>query len=396
MSAENVISNEAPPSDAGSSGAPGGKKIEKSFKRNLMIIGGIFLVLAFVVVGFIFMKSKKTDKEKANVNVAISTNTRSNPEGEQMSPAMRDAVKQKLAQEQKTAADQGQSVYMPGELLESPQPVKPAQVVQYYPSTQAPVYQPNQDDIDRLARRRAGLERQLGSLLRIEGSGASGSVPARISFSGAASSAAPAQAAQQAAMAPSGAASGPAQVGVPLAVALDIVAAETASPIDNYKTGFASARIVSGKLAGAYLIGSITAKEDGLQISFNQMRLGQKSYAIDAIALDEKTSTNAMSANVDRRYLERWVIPVITAGVGGFAGAVARPTQTTQVGANGSPTVIDTQEVSAAQARAAGISASMGILQKEVGTEAAKPFQLKLDANTSIGILFRQNVLDRP
>lgn len=403
------ITNESPADGAG------GRKVDPGFRRNILIIGGGFAVAVALMFGMWMLRSGKADKTAGKVGVDLSQSTTGTgiPEGEQMSPAMREAIQAKQTQEREAAARSGQPVYLPPEVMESTQKINtPGGQASDNPALNAngqpaPVVL-SAEDLERLARRRAGLERQLGALLTVEEVGRQ--VPLRVVFtqpdvlakqnggnpgqSTSIQSTSFMQTGQSSqGIAPALVSQGPQQVQQVLINSLEIAAAEVASPVDTYKTNYASARIVAGKLAGAFLIGTVSQREDGLSIAYTQMRLGNHTYQIDAIALDEKTSTNAMDADVDRRYLQRWVIPVATAMVGGLASAASKVSTEVIFDKTGGAAGTATPAATGQQVRAAGVVSGMGILQKEVDKEAGKPFQIRLDANTPIGILFRQPVL---
>lgn len=399
---ETKISSEAPvemPGEQGSSSA--GRKVDPGFKRNMAIIGGVVGVAVIAIFAAFSMRSDKSNDQSGSVSMGMSSNATATNDQEPMSPAMRDAIQQKMMQEKAAAAKAGEKVFLNNEFVEKPVSIDPRQELQANnnqgPGAQgqgAPavaqviVYTPEEMEI--IARRKAGLERQVGSLLQTVD--LNRAVPARTTFSAVA-------AASQTAPGPGQANSTASPAGAPntasvrfnsneLVGGLEIVPAETASPIDSYKTNFASARIVSGKLAGAYLVGSISQQEDGLRINYTQMRFNGKSYAINAIALDEKTSTNAMAANVDYRYLQRYVFPVTTAVLGGFAAASSQVGSTTQTTGAGTGQEVVRPAPSLDQARAAGVTAGLGIVARQVEREATKPYQIKLEDRTFIGILF--------
>lgn len=376
----------------------GKHKVDPGFKRNIMIVGGAIGAAVLAIVFIFISSSSDKNKNKANVDVSLNQTSRSNGETE-LSPAMRESIRKKLEMEQKDAAANGQSVYMPKEILNTTKPInaaedaaKAAALTGQPQAVVQPIaaYVPTPEELDKLSRRRTGLERQLTQLVSIAEAGKIS--PTRINFTPSKETLAAAAAAAVGIGSANAAGSSTqaALVAKPFVQALEIVPAEVASAIDSYKTNYASARIVAGKLAGAFLIGAITQYEDGLQIQYKQMRLGNQYYAIDAISLDEKTSTNAMDGNVDRRYLQRWVIPVLTAGIGGFASANSKPGSL--VVPDGIGNLVSTPAATTEQARSAGIASGMSILQREVDKEAAKPYQIKLDANTPIGILFRAPV----
>lgn len=376
------IENEVPQDEPGSA-----RKIHPAAKRNLIIIGGVFGAAVILVVLLTMLRSNKDEKKTNDVNLNVNSAVVSNPNGDDLSPAMRAAIAQKLEEERQAAVASGQKVYIPPETLGKTQPVIEEKAAEHQPAVAGAIQSEplSPEDAERLARRREGLERQVGQLLA---SVPAGSTPARITFASLA-------AATPTTPAATGSAAGQPSVAAQatgdfLIDSLEIVAGEIASPIDTYKTSYASARIVAGKLAGAFLIGASKQQEDGLALSYSLMRFGGKTYKIDAIGLDEKTSTDAMDVSVDRRYLERWVIPVTVEAAGGFFKAISNPGSSILQTQNN--VVVETPASTTAQARSAGFAAGMGILQKEVAREAAKPFQITAPANTSIGILFRQPV----
>lgn len=378
------IENEMPQDEPGST-----RKIHPAAKRNLMIIGGVFGAAVILVVLLIMLRSNKAEEKTNDVNLDVNRAVIDNPNGDNLSPAMRAAIAQKLEEERKAAVESGQKVYIPPETLGSMQPVIDEQAAREQQPVAVGAVQSeplSPDDVERLARRREGLERQVAQLLATV---TPAIAPARITF---ASLAAAAPKTPAATGAPAGQPGDTTQAtGDFLIDSLEIAAGEIASPIDTYKTSYASARIVAGKLAGAFLIGASKQQEDGLALSYSLMRFGGKTYKIDAIGLDEKTSTDAMDVSVDRRYLERWVIPVTVEAAGGFFKAISNPGSSILQTQNN--VVVETPASTTEQARNAGFAAGMGILQKEVAREAAKPFRITALANTSIGILFRQPVV---
>lgn len=426
---DQVIQNEVgQPNDAGVvDAAPSTRRFDPSFKRNVMIIGGMFAVSALAIAALLMFRASGT-KQINTAAVDVGRSGGSIQSDGAMSPAMRDALKAKQEAEKRQAEQSGQGVYIPPETLNVPQAVKPAPArpVEPPPATtgQVPVAAPlDQSALEaarqRDAMRRAGLERQIGALLTAN---ATGAMPARVTFAAAtgqgsqptqlaqataqSSSAVAARTVAQPAQGAATGAAGGANGVAPLVEGLEIVAAETASPIDTYRTKYASARIVSGKLKGAFLTGSVSQTEDGLLVSYNMMRHAGKTYQVDAVGLDEKTSTDALDASVDRRYLQRFVIPVVMATAAGYAQARAQTGSTivdigggVTTGTTGSAQTsvagISTPAPTVEQARNAGINAGLGILQQEVAKAAAKPFQMTLPDGTPIGILFRTPVMAR-
>lgn len=408
------IANDVTPHEEGSAAdaAVPARRLDPGFRRNLLIIGGAFGVCALVIVA-IFLARAGGEKPRPTAQVDLPRATGTVPTDGLISPAMRESLAAKQADEKRRAQAEG-GIYIPPETLNAAVPLLPPSA----PSVAAPHPQepvavqapsgPSAQELEAGRRRdelrRAGMERQLGQLVAANTTAAA---PARLTFAGTPSHAASAAGGRQTAgpRPGSGVQTAAASQSVPtLADGLEIFAAETASPIDTYRTSYVSARIVSGKLAGAFVTGKATQTEEGLQFQYTMMRHGGKTYAIDAIGLDEKTSTDAMEANVDRRYLQRFVMPVLTAGVIGYAQARAQTGSTVvdAVAGSGIGAVpqsslygVSTPAPTEKQARQAGVAAGLGLLQQEVAKAAQRPYQMTLDAGTPIGIMFRAPVAVR-
>jgi len=382
-----AISQDLPAEPAADGEGKAAARLDPGFKRNLAIIGGVFVAAAIVVFILLAMRSGGDKNDNGGVRVSLPQGTTDNGGDQPMSPAMQDALRKKQLAEQAAARDRGDQLFIPKDTTQAPVPIEARQsaINPVIPSSQpVPAVQSNEEDRARSDRRRQGMERQIGSLLAMSDTGAA--APQRVTFERAA--AAPGARAEPTAPAPG--ASAVARRGPPIAEGLEIVPGETASPIDTYRTKYASARIVSGKLAGAFLTGKTELLEEGLSTTYTMMRVNGKTYHVDAIALDEKTSTDAMEANVDRRYLQRYVMPVAAAFVGGFAAAAAQTGTQSTLTAGG--ILATTPSPTSTQARNAGIAAGVNIAQREVEKEANKPYRATLPANTPIGIMFRAEV----
>lgn len=175
--------------------------------------------------------------------------------------------------------------------------------------------------------------------------------------------------------------------------ALDIASAVLEAPIDTAKSSMVLARIVGGPLDGAMLRGKATiVNDEGLRVDFTMMAWKGGSRKIEAVALDEASSLDALEAGVryDRKVMERWVLPITMAAVGGYHQALSQTGSTTMSGIGGS-TVIN-QPSSADQARSAGISKATGMAEKRIDKEAEKPITARIERGASIGVIFGADV----
>lgn len=197
------------------------------------------------------------------------------------------------------------------------------------------------------------------------------------------------------AQAPAAPASGSAGISSSVVVvrALDISSAVLEAPIDTAKSSLVLARIVGGPLDGAMLRGKASiVNDDGLRVDFTTMAWKGSSRKIEAVALDEASSLDALEAGAryDRKIMERWVFPITMAAVGGYHQALSQTGSTTMSGPGGS-TVVN-QPSSADQARSAGISKAIGMADKRIEKEAEKPITVRMERGWSIGVLFGADI----
>jgi hypothetical protein len=386
---------------------PEGKRLDPSLKRNLLIIGAVVGLSAVVVGAMLMSRSGSSSTNQGPAGVALpAAAPAGTPTTEPTSPMMQQLLREQQQAEADAARRAGRPYIPPDSAATEPLPngaaTRPDSRLGNVPGAQnmpAPVVLTNAGTLapeEQMARDRArrGLEVQLRDMLsantppreiaRIQvaqqqqGTSAAPSAPG-VAPTSAAAPMAPGQSA-----------------GSPLVDALEIFAATTLTPVDTYQTGYISARIVSGRLAGAFLVGRTQMVNEGLQPRFNQMRLGGKTYAIDAIALDESSGADSVRANLDRRYLQRYVMPVVVAMVGGYTAARAQTgTQVVGIGTDGTGGVGITQPApTEKQAVYAGVSQAMSITQRAVDQEAALPIRASLPAGTAIGIMFNAPVAD--
>lgn len=186
----------------------------------------------------------------------------------------------------------------------------------------------------------------------------------------------------------------------------EIVAAIITTPIDTDTTKFVMGEIVGGRLNGAVLRGEVvplnqSGDVEDVGVRFTSLRLKDKAYAIDAIALNESTANNAMSGDVDRRVFSRYVMPIVMAslsGVSTYFSALGTPAVSLATGTNpGSTSVIVNQNaIGADQAMQQGIGSAVnaGVQtgNKAVAKMANRPNRVTLPAMTPIGVMFNAPV----
>ena len=245
-------------------------------------------------------------------------------------------------------------------------------------------------DPQREAAIRSGIEKQLGAIIaRMEPPGTQSAAAYQAPQSPQAQAAA-----AQVAPASSGAsaAAGAAPEVQTLVRGLSIAAARLASPCDTSKTAFVSAVVDGGPLAGAYLVGQCKlVGETGVQVTFSKMTVGNESYAVNVTALDSGTSSDALAADIDRKLLSRYVMPVLFSTLSAYTAAIGRPSQVV-VASAGVSTQVTTPSATSRQALGAGVSA--GINKAGEGLGQAKPSAF-MPIDTSISLLFNDAVLKK-
>jgi intracellular multiplication protein IcmE len=188
--------------------------------------------------------------------------------------------------------------------------------------------------------------------------------------------------------------------GPDLTQGIEIAPAELLSPIDTDKTDEATARITGGPLAGATLIGKLVVFEEDFSIGFTSLRFGGKYYQVQAVGLNEQTASRAMGADVDHRYFDRYVMPILSAGLWGgstyFTERGRTATQYVPSTGLGGEIVVSNDKASKEEAKntAIGETAKKAeqIMDGEIQRRASKKNRMTLPQFTPLGIRFEQPI----
>ena len=122
--------------------------------------------------------------------------------------------------------------------------------------------------------------------------------------------------------------------------------------------------------------------EEGVQMSFNRMTFAGESYAVNVTALDNQTSSDAVAADIDRKLLSRFVMPVTFTTLQAYLGAVARPSSQL-VATSAVSTQVITPSATAREAVATGIAAGLGKAGEAFG-QAKPSAYMPIDAGISL------------
>lgn len=171
-----------------------------------------------------------------------------------------------------------------------------------------------------------------------------------------------------------------------------IVYAQTLTESNTDAPGPVLARISSGPLTGARILGTFNDTDEYLRLEFNTIVVDGISQATNAVALDPKTTLPAVVTEVDRRYWRRVIFPMAARFIEGMGQAIAQREQTVVV--SDGVTTSSQPDLSTREELAAGLAAGTQELGNELDREADRTkVMIKVHAGTPIGILFLEPVI---
>jgi len=176
-------------------------------------------------------------------------------------------------------------------------------------------------------------------------------------------------------------------------------AAEMISGTDSDTPGTLRARINSGPLAGAVVMGATRRIGDqGFQADFTSASFNGRRFKIAAYGMDGEAGGDIVRGEYDGRYMQRYVFPVVAEGVKAYAGARAQVgTQVIAIpipGAGGAGVVTGGQQTpapSAEQARSAMYSSGANQVSRALAT-GPQEGHVTLAPGTQFGIVFEESI----
>lgn len=148
------------------------------------------------------------------------------------------------------------------------------------------------------------------------------------------------------------------------------------------------AQIVTGPLAGSRMIGTFTTMERYLVLSFNTIVVDGIAYTADAVAVDPKTANTGMITEINRRYLQRIVLPAAASFIEGMGEAIA-DRGTTNVTVSGDMVIEESRSLNTREEIFKGIEKGAATASRLIEREAStiRPL-LRVAAGTPMGVLF--------
>lgn len=393
------------PNDAQVGGLPKSnlrKPLDPGFKRNLKIIGAAMGGFALVIVGLLWWSSRSGNVQyQSNMQDAGMVVQNDAP----MPKRYQDKVNRVETAESRQAAANGQS-YIPqpsndpptsygqaiGNQAATVQPVQPPVQPSGYvqpPNGQGNNAEPPKGLMDQLKRLAdANTPSKMVEIdamkLSTTGTGAAGSSGATGAANGA---------------------SGPAVSRTMIVDKEYIASAQVENRPSTDRGGDTYVKINGGVLEGAELQGSSSLyNSEYMKTHFTTMTFKGKTYDIDATALDETTAEEALDGKIDHKILDRYVMPVIFAGVQAFANAKAQTgsfaaVPVTPTTSNGTTVVssygIATNPPDTTQAINAGVAQGLSVANQNISKMATEPPDVSLPQNTAIGVRFNAPVYEK-
>ncbi len=157
----------------------------------------------------------------------------------------------------------------------------------------------------------------------------------------------------------------------------------TASDSDQSGTPV-TAKVISGEFRDARFIGSFQRQDERLVIKFTKCVIGDRTFSVEAYAVDPSTSLPAVRSSVDTHFLARWGGLVASSFLEGFGRAISQggTTTTTAYGTTSSMPRLNTQDQ---------LWSAAGVVGQRAGQHFSKNFDIpptvSLKKDTEIGIL---------
>lgn len=168
-----------------------------------------------------------------------------------------------------------------------------------------------------------------------------------------------------------------------------IIPAVMITALNSDTPGPVMAQIVSGEFKGARLLGQMRSSDKGIVVQFNQLSIAghNKTYSINAFAIDPNSTSTSLASDVDNHYFLRYGLGLAAAFISGYGEAVQNKGTTTTVGPMGN--VTQTQGDLSHSEIAESAFGKMGQkLGQELDKDTNRKPTVTVDSGVPLGILF--------
>lgn len=174
----------------------------------------------------------------------------------------------------------------------------------------------------------------------------------------------------------------------------DVVMGVLTSTVNSDENSPVMATIVSGRLKGAKLIGQFSLLKEKVILNFSKLSLGCScaSIGISAVAIDPETAHTALATAVDHHYLLRYGTLFASSFLSGVADAISQSGSQTSTGSGG--ILVTHDKLSVVESAFVGLGAVGSQYASVLGSNFTRPPTVTVDAGSSIGVLFMQDLGD--
>jgi len=138
------------------------------------------------------------------------------------------------------------------------------------------------------------------------------------------------------------------------------------------------------------LVGSFARENDRLVIRVNKMTYGGHDVGVDGIVIAPDTMEAGVASSVDQHYVARFALPAAAAFVQGLGQAIAQSNSTVVASPFGGATAF--QRLNLGQQAGVGAGAAAARVGQALDQAAPRGATVKLDAKSSVGVMFLSDV----
>lgn len=146
----------------------------------------------------------------------------------------------------------------------------------------------------------------------------------------------------------------------------------------------------SGQIAGDRLIGSFSREEERLVIRINRVIHNGQEISVEGIVVAPGTMEASVASSVDQHYASRFILPAAASFVAGLGQAFALSNSSITQSPFGGATAL--QRLNLGQQFGVAAGAAGARVGQTLDAAAPKGPTIKVDVNSSVGVMFLSNV----
>jgi len=147
----------------------------------------------------------------------------------------------------------------------------------------------------------------------------------------------------------------------------------------------------SGPIVHTRLIGGFTREGDRLVVRVSKMTYGGHDVAVDGLVVSPDTAEAGVASSVEQHYLARFALPAAAAFVSGLGQAIAQSNSAVVASPFGGATAF--QRLNLGQQAGVGAGAAGARIGQALDQAAPRGPTVKLDKDSSVGVMFLSDVV---